>query len=436
MNNCSIDTLNRCINLDWLEVHCLEPPSQPRNAEFFRQLGFVVREREYGTRVYKEMFTLDDSKGIPFLEVRRNPASQGIGGIHLAEECHLRLTNRACYLDDAAHIMADFIETYGYTFNRISRVDICLDFEYFDTGDDPQTFLRRYMKQRYAKINQGNIHAHGSESWSSLNWNSVSWGAPSSDIGTKFYNKTLELYNPHDGSYSKPYIRWAWHKCGLVDNPTLMTKERNGQSYTPQIWRVEFSIRSSVKKWFVIELNGKQKDYQSIRNTLDQYDSREKLLTLFASLTQHYFHFKYLLKTYSFYKEGHTSGKAIRKDRCPDKQLFRWNGQQFVYKVGRDDTKIGRGEKQVHPLNSLIQKLKYYQSTHFAPDIHRACQVLIEAMESESIRSDMAHPWSREELLALQLALKHQTEHPTADVAILLKEIKALLHLNDNTAPF
>lgn len=436
MSKSSSDSPTRCVNLDWLEVHCLEPYGQPRNAEYFRALGYVVHERPYGTRVYREMFTLEHGLGWPVIEVRRNPASQGVGGIHLAEECHLRLTNRACYLDDAAQLMQEFITANGYEFNRISRVDICLDFERFDTGDDPQAFLRRYMKHKYAKINQGNIHAHGAESWSSLNWNSVSWGAPTSDIGTKFYNKTLELYNPHDGSYSKPYIRWAWHKCGLVDNPTLMLNERDGEQYTPQIWRVEFSIRSSVKKWFVIEKNGKAKDYQSIRNTLDQYDSREKLLTLFSALTHHYFHFKYLQWDYTTNADGFHELKAKRKDRCPDKTLFRWSGVQFVYKVGRDDLKIGNGERHIHPLNSLINKLRHYQSTHFGQDIHRACQILIEAMESESVRSDMTHPWSREELLVLQQALSHKQAHPDADVALLLREIAQFLRLNDTYTPF
>ena len=436
MNSSSTNSPKRCINLDWLEVHCLEPFGQPRNADYFRGLGYVVHEREYGTRVYREMFTIEDQNGLPFIEVRRNPASQGIGGIHLAEECHLRLTNRACYYDDAAQLMQDFIEAYGYEFNRISRVDICLDLERFDTGDDPQAFLRRYMKHKYAKINQGNIHAHGAEAWSSLNWNSVSWGAPSSDIGTKFYNKTLELFNPHDGSYSKPYIRWAWYQCGLVDDPSLMLKTKDGVQYTPQIWRIEFSVRSSVKKWFVIELNGKQKDYQSIRNTLEQYNSREKLLTLFASLAQHYFHFKYLQWEVSKDAAGFHELKARRKDRCPDKQLFRWQGQQLVYKVGRDDVQIGVGEKHIHPLNSLINKLRHYQATHIAPEIHRACQTLIEAMESESIRSDMLHPWSREELTALQIALHQKQNDPTSDVAVLLHEIAKFLRLNDNTTPF
>ena len=426
----------RCINLDWLEVHVLEPQGEPHNAEYYRQRGYNVMERPYGTRVYREMFTIYDDAGHPFLEVRRNPASQGLGGIHLPEESHLRLTNYACYSDDAALLMQQFIDTHHYTFNRISRVDICLDFERFDTGDEPQRFLKRYMQQKYSKINQGNIHAHGAERWSTLDWNSCSWGAPSSDIGTKFYNKTMELYNQHDASYSKPYIRWAWYQCGLVDDPVNVTKTIAGETYTPQIWRLEFSIRSSVKNWFVIEVNGNRRDYQSIRNTLEMYANRDRLLLLFASLTQHYFHFKYLQFDEHTKPDGTIEKLARRKDRCPDKELFRFTGQQYVYKVAKEAQLIGTGEREHNPLRSLINKLRHYCETHPAQDIHRAAQILIDSMERENLRRDMLHPWSYEEIKALQLALQQQTTAPATNVAILLQELKEFLRINDRTAIF
>ena len=68
--------------------------------------------------------------------------------------------------------------------------------------------------------------------------------------------------------------------------------------------------------------DGKNKNKQSIRNTLDMYDSRDKLLMLFASLAQHYFHFKYY-------------EPEQRKDRCKDKVLFQWSEMEYTYKVGK-----------------------------------------------------------------------------------------------------
>ena len=417
--------MKRCCNLDWLEVHALEPAADPHDASFFRRAGLDVQEREFGTRVYKEMFTVCDRMGNPFVEVRRNPYSVGFQGLHSPQECHLRLVNAACYYEDAAARLQHFMDDFDYTFNRISRVDICLDFELFDRGDDPAKFLARYLRQTYSKINQGTITAHGADRWDGQVWNSVSWGSPTSAIGTKFYNKTMELYDQASGTYKKPHIRYAWLKCGLIDDFHKVLKKKDGGWYTPQIWRVEFSIRSSVKNWVAIELNGEAKHYQSIRNTLDMYDSREKLVTLFAALSQHYFHFKY-------YEKGQ------RKDRCRDKVLFDWGGVQLTYKVEHADIQrlLGEGKRQRKPYDTLAKKLREFQLSKPRQDIVDACQVIISCIEGDALRSDLRNPFSYQDLIALQQALSMKASGVDEDAAILMQEVKKLLKLNDKTAIF
>lgn len=421
----NVPSSQRCVNLDWLEVHCFEPSNDPHDATYFRRAGLEVVEREYGTRVYKEMFTISDRRGNPFVEVRRNPYSQGFQGVHAAEECHLRLVNAACYYDDAALRLQNFMDAYGYTFNRIARVDICLDFEKFDEGDDPAKFLSRYLRQVYSKINQGNITAHGTDRWDGQLWNSVSWGSPSSAIGTKFYNKTQELYDPTSGTFKKPHIRYAWLQCGLIDDFHKVLKKNEDGWYQPQIWRIEFSIRSSVKKWFTIELNGKEKNYQSIRNTLEMYDCREKLVTLFAALQQHYFHFKH-------YEHGK------RKDRCDDKVLFVWKGVQKTYKVGRDDIAsiLGDGAKKAKPYDTLLRKLREFRQGQVKHDVLNACDIIIKVLEGDILRSDVRNPFNWQELLVLQQTLSRKADGDTTDAAVLMNEIKELLNLNDKTAIF
>ena len=417
--------MKRCCNLDWLEIHALEPAADPHDALFFRRAGLDVQEREFGTRVYKEMFTVCDRMGNPFVEVRRNPYSVGFQGLHSPQECHLRLVNAACYYEDAAARLQHFMDDFDYTFNRISRVDICLDFELFDRGDDPAKFLARYLRQTYSKINQGTITAHGTDRWDGQVWNSVSWGSPTSAIGTKFYNKTMELYDQASGTYRKPHIRYAWLKCGLIDDFHKVLKKKDGGWYTPQIWRVEFSIRSSVKNWVAIELNGEAKHYQSIRNTLDMYDSREKLVTLFAALSQHYFHFKY-------YEKGQ------RKDRCRDKVLFDWGGVQLTYKVEHADIQrlLGEGKRQRKPYDTLAKKLREFQQSKPRQDIVDACQVIISCIEGDALRSDLRNPFSYNDLIALQQALSMKASGVDEDAAILMQEVKKLLKLNDKTAIF
>lgn len=402
----------RCVNLDWLEVFCLEPKGEPRDADYYASRGISVNVREYGTRVYNEMFTLLDDHQHPFLEVRRSPKSELIP----VGSCHLRLVNAYCYHEHAANLMTQFINDYGYTFVRISRVDICLDFVKFDSGDDPQRFLMRYIRRKYSKINQSRATNHFEDTWTSRDTNSISWGAPSSDVSTKMYNKTLELYDPTTKTYRKPYIRVAWKECQMIDDWRNVTLGGELQ----QVWRVEFSIRSSVKRWFKIELNGNAKQYQSIHNTLDMYDTRPKLLTMFASLANHYFHFKK-------FKQGQ------RKDRCPDKVLFNFRGEQFFYKIDKAlQIPDGKAER---PMSTLLGKIKLYKETHNETQVRDACDVLIKTILNEQLAHE-TNLFTREERLAFQLALSWKSSGSDRTFQQLLKEVKELLKLNDNTIIF
>lgn len=423
--------IERCINLDWLEICAMEPLAEPRDANYFRSCGSVVIEREYGSKVWRDIFTIEDEHGHPFMEVRRAPKSEIIE----QNITHLRLVNRYCYFEDAPDIMQAFLDTHGYEFHHITRVDICLDFEYFDYGDKPRDFMRRYIEGKFSKINQANVHAHGSDEWSGRVWNSVSWGAPSSDIGTKFYNKTLELFDPITKRYGKPYIREAWQAAHLVDDMTDCTKVgKDGERYTVEVWRVEFSIRSSVRRWFCIELNGKQRNKQSIRNTLDMYNSKAKLLILFASLSEHYFHFKHLIKRYKFYEEGHTDGYALRKDRCPDKLLFRWKDTQQFYKIEKEHVS-GNNKPDSHNLR-LLGMLKEFRDRTFDKALKQSASVIIDYLQDHIARHDMANNLTRQDINALRMALSRHMKHPTIDPALLIKMAKEELSIRDEIDPF
>ena len=408
--------LVRCVNIDWLEVHCHEPSLQPRNAAYYRAAGYVVHEREYGTRIYREMFWLEGMDGEPLLEVRRDPASQGLGGIHAAEECHIRLKNRTCYFDNASIFLLSFLMQHGYTDIRISRIDICLDFVKFDKGDDPQAFVRRYFLHRYAKINQGRICGHGEDTWNGQEWNSISWGSKSSAVTTKIYNKTLELYDPKTDHFGKPYIRQAWFLCGFIDD--IQRVEKDGQRI--DVWRVEFSLRSAVKNWIPIEINGISRNFQSLKNTLEVYSDRPHILVMFASLANHYFHFKKYVK-------------GVRKDRCPDKVLFNFTSNEITYKVGMNNSALGSGETFKARYQRLIDKIREYQNCHYGAELHKACEVLISSMTEENLRSDLANPWSPEELDTLRMLLKLRTADKSLTYEAAMSEIKKLLNITERT---
>ncbi len=423
----------RCVNIDWLECFCLEDAiGYPHNADYFRSRGWEVKEREYGTPMYKEMFTLIDHYGEPFCEVRRNPKSDTmLHGIFDHYACHIRLVNRSCYANNAAQLMADFLANNGFSFQRISRIDLCYDFERFDFGDDPAVFLDRFMKGRYSKINQANIDAHGLDEWDGRRWNSVRWGSPKSMVTTRFYNKTMELRTKHD----KPYIRQAWQLSGLVDDwQTLQKHRRDGSVYNPEIWRVEFAIKSGTKRWFVVDdYQGDRRRKRSLHNTLDVYDTREKIWQVFLSLTMYYFHFKhveYKARSNSIAQQAlsaiqqdplhELTGKLStatrelqRKDRCRDKDLFRQSSLDTFYKF----------EKQLsantpsNELQRLLTRLYEYRNKQYEDRIRNACNVLIEKLEAETRIIQLSTPFSASEIeilrRAIALRLKEQGITPT-----------------------
>ena len=408
--------MKRCINLDWLELYCLEDSiGYPHDADFFRRAGFSVNEREYGTPVYQQMFTLLDEAGQPLIEVRRVPKSaigQQIHGVLDPMACHIRLANRTCYFNSPVTFMQQFIERYGFHYQRISRIDICLDFIKFDYGDDPAVFMARYMSGRYAKINQANIAAHGSDRWDGRTWQSVSWGDKKSMIGTKFYNKKLELSQVHD----KPYIRQAWQAAGLVDDAmTLAIYDADGKATYPDIWRVEFSIKSSTRNWFIIEDNkGKKTKIRSIHNTLDVYSTKQHLLNMFLSLADHYFHFK-----------KYEPGK--RKDRCEDKLLFNPKDRSEFYKLENVST-VNEPSKA---LNRLYQKLQDYAETTAKPEVYKACNVLLKDIDFRLRTTPMTLPWSANEITALRLLIEKRIKSHNLPLSVDKAIIEEMLNLDE-----
>lgn len=399
-----------CVSLDWLELYCLESNDRyPCDADYFRNRGYMVHEREYGTRSYAEMFTIEDKEGNPWIEIRRNPMSgnSAFCGL-LPQSCHIRLVNRQCYLDDAVTRLRDFLLLHDYIFKRIYRIDICRDFEFFDSGDSPAKFCKRYLAGIYSKVNQCKVACHGLDNWSDFAWETLSWGNPKSMVGTKIYNKSKELRAQGN---KKPWIPWCWYESHLIDNPVNQTKTgENGKPYQPEIWRLEFSLKSQADNWIVIEdVSGKRTKKKAIPHGLALFDSKDKLWQRFQDLSFHYFRFKVL-------EEGK------RKDKCKDKKLFYWDSGVQLMQVNRlPHEPMAKDDEE-----ALRKKLVAYKEHHLDAKIRTACDILLqEIYKGQALR--IAPRERVQEILALRLATKLKFENPEADFAVLLNEVQTLL---------
>lgn len=409
--------MERCINIDWLELFCIEDSLNfPHDSEYFRAMGFSVVQREYGTPMYQEMFTILDDNGNPWLEIRRSPKPAMTwpqGGMFDPKSAHVRLTNWACYQNDIISYLQTFIDTHGFHYQRISRIDLCLDFIRFDSGDIPVKFIRRYLSGRYSKINQANIRAHGADRWDGRDFSSLSWGSPSSMVCTKLYDKTKELAEAKD----KPYIRHAWFACHLVNDPYHLTAiDEQGNEYKPRIFRLEFSLKSSVKNWVVVEDNTTERLRKiSMRNDLSCYLTRQQLLTMFFSLCRHYFHFKK-------YRQG------VRKDRCEDKVLFHPEEIADFFEIDRNYT----SDVQRHPYHSLLTKLWLYRDNSYDGKQRKAAETLIKDLEQRCRIADMKGQISESELTIMRQVISRRLQRASIPVNDVLEQVKAQMELYAN----
>lgn len=430
------EKIDRCIHVDWLEIYCLEPlDTFPLNAEYYRNKGYQVREREYGTRVYKEMFELLNQNGDPVLEVRRNPASgdSEFSGL-VPESCHLRLPNWILYQDNPVRYLMDVVLQHGYIFKRIFRIDIALDFQYFDTGEDPATFVRRYLKGQYRKYNQCNLTAHGEDNWNQCDWNSLSWGSRTSMVSTKLYNKTKEL---KEGKSSKPYIRTCWMLAGLVDNPLSLTKRKADGSMVPvDIWRLEFSIKSSCDGYVVIEMEkGRKTKKQRIPHRLPMFDGEDKLWDRFQDLCFHYFRFKHkeYIELTDKYDGGvleavHSEENKVlrRKSRCRDKKLFYFDaGHQFMKLTSAPADRKANTKEDI-----LERRLRMFLAQHPTQDIEKAVHTILDAIDLDKLQAYSPDKRLRE-AKALQILLKWKMKGDERSATELLAIINDMLDQPD-----
>lgn len=421
----------RCVNIDWLEVYCEESNDEyPCNADYFSRRGYVVREREYGTRVYEEMFYILDRNGNDMFEVRRNPKSGDSSFVGLSpQSTHIRLCNWVCYQSNCVQLLRDFLVRHNYIFHRIYRIDVCYDFERFDSGDKPERVARRIVEKTYLKMNQTKIHAIGDDNWGGYAWETLSWGSLTSMVSTKLYNKTKELAATGN---KKPYILTQWMMAGLIDNPVTQVKYgKDGSQYKPDIWRVEFSIKSKADSWLILEdISGKRVKKKAVPHSLSLFDSQDKLWQRFQDLAYHYFRFK--VKTYKKQKRG-VAGFALgqiesnhdpelqRKDRMPEKVLFHYDQDREFMHIQN----VPKPSKPYHDGEVLRRRLINYAATHPDHKIREACKVLVDSIDVRDIYryTDNFDIW---EVKALQGAIQLKMggdERSTLEIIAQLEEL-------------
>lgn len=359
----------RCINIDWLEVYCIEP--MKLDANYYRALRYRVVQRDYGTPMYAEMFTVYNGKEA-LIEVRRDPYSRkSEGGIFDDHSVHLRLPNKQCYKLHPVEFLQAFIKRHGYHYVNTTRIDFCLDFNTFDYNRDVPNFIRKYMAGRYFKMNQSRLQAHGADCWPLREFWSLKWGSPESAITTKLYDKTLELCT---AGHDKPYIWDAWKDSGLDTEK--------------QVYRVEFSIKGSeVKQLYkndkervqTVDVNTGEitnplrKVKRIVKLDFNNFPTRQECLFTFMALANKYFDFR---------ESTVRNGKPVRRDRCPRVTLFVSTQDEQGYRPLRFVTNPMPGRTELQLAKRLI--LMSQDTEHYTDAFRDECKSVAAQLMKES----------------------------------------------------
>jgi hypothetical protein len=231
-------------------------------------------------------------------------------------------------------------------------------------------------------------------------------------VGTKMYNKTKEL---EASGFNKPWIVQQWLENDLITSYTDL----------PDVWRIEFSMHSSIKNWLKIEdSDAKRASTMMIPHTLELFDGRDKLWQRFQDLAHHYFRFKYVEYNREVNSDG--SRDLKRKDLCRDKKLFQWDeGHEFL-KVD-NVTKESIPSTENERLRKAIIK---YRGRSMDMQVRESCDVIIKALEDSVIRRH-ATEGTRESIDQIRLAIASRTDWNLEEVYKQADKILQLLEAGE-----
>ena len=235
------------LSIDWLKVFCVyegegtwEPSETVNTAP--GSIAFSYKKEDYGTRCFSRLYRVrvpNAEGGIDeFAEIEATPYSDILPPYAMM----VRFVNRALYLPEFWTMADALLIQNNISCRSISRVDICADFNQFETIT-PKDLIEGFAAKKYRHIGRGVgalyfNHGIGAEKDDhgrpvkdyGVRYTGLSFGTHASDAHVYLYDKTLEL----DTQGDKPWIRDTWTNAGL--------DVRN-------VWRLEVSIKSKGLKF-------------------------------------------------------------------------------------------------------------------------------------------------------------------------------------------
>lgn len=283
----------------------------------------------------------------------------------------IKMANATLYCGDWFFILHDICHALGWEPIRISRCDLCADFNFFVGGLAPSTFLRKYVtknKASYLRVGSNDFAVYGNKSNHSTIFNSIRWGSRSNGVSTYLYNKTKEL----NEKTNKPWIRNHWTLCGL--------------SSTKDVWRVEISINS--------EGTGLKSLTDGVLHTLfvDDIATPEMARQMFLTYAAKYFRFKRTDPKVKYAKDLkdvcliNTDGKLPLKP-CPICETLPSSRKEYLFM------------RQIEVLDEVMKRIDSPFRTTENLNALSKIKDIAEALWQRSERESRAYKHAREKMI-------------------------------------
>jgi hypothetical protein len=301
--------LRPCIAIDWLQCTVKMPRKDYEN--LFRSKNQVVKIESDQLKKLDEKYQLEKT-GIQtrnfacIYEVKDRKTGEDIAVIAaqprslmcMQEDTALiKIINKFLYQKNFSDFVRELFTDLQLKFLNITRLDICYDFERFDTMEC-YDFIRRVMQERYIKTLCTKFKAMGDcvsiEGGKKTGGvDSLKFGKETSDVSYYLYNKTKELQQVKN----KPWIHEHWRS--------------NGWKGDTEVFRLEFSLRPDTRGIPVVDAEGEVSEILHFKD-LSMLDHIQEVFE---------FHFN---KYFQFVRAERTQkGNWKKQSRCKKVVLFK-----------------------------------------------------------------------------------------------------------------
>ena len=169
-----------CLNIDWLSF--FGSCDEKVDGRLYERCP-----RPFGTKIFADVIDYKKDGEIWFT-VTKNPRSTA-----LADSLAIvKVANFVLYRSDKFDVIKNGIKDIGFKIKGFSRLDLCLDFNYFANGYDGHTLISQFIKSNLLRNGRGKFSVQGVQKFE-CNFEYLKFGGSNSEVKAYLYNNTKEM---------------------------------------------------------------------------------------------------------------------------------------------------------------------------------------------------------------------------------------------------